>query len=84
MHKKFRPLVPVSDTMEVLGGIGRTKLYDLVNLGQLTKVNIGSRSFITAESLEAYLERLVEGAHGNFAEDDRGTAATPDEAGEGE
>ena len=75
-------LLPMPDTMRALGGIGRTKLYELVNDGDITKVNIGSRSFITAESLEAYLERLVAGAQGNSADDDRGTAATPDEAGE--
>lgn len=51
MHDKFRPLVPVPEAMETLGGIGRTKFYDVVNAGELVKVNIGSRSFITAESL---------------------------------
>jgi len=65
MHDKFRPLVPMPDAMEVLGGIGRTKLYELVNDGELTKVNIGSRSFVTADSLDAYLERLVGTAPGS-------------------
>ncbi len=79
MRREFRPLVPMPETMEVLGGIGRTKLYELVNEGQITKVNIGSRSFITADSLEAYLERLVGNAHGNPLTADR--TAAPSEAG---
>lgn len=72
MHDKFRPLVPVPEAMETLGGIGRTKFYDVVNAGELVKVNIGSRSFITAESLAAYLERLVSGARSDSASDSNG------------
>lgn len=83
MSEKFRPLVPMPDAMGVLGRIGRTKLYELVNGGELTKVNIGSRSFITADSLEAYLERLVEGSQGISAGAD-GVAVTSDDAGKGE
>ena len=42
-----------------LGGIGRTTLYELVKQGHLTKVNIGRRGFITAESLAAYVDQLT-------------------------
>ncbi len=59
MKEEVRRLVPMPASQEVLGGIGRTKLYELVSEGEITKVNIGSRSFITAESLEKYLDRLV-------------------------
>jgi hypothetical protein len=34
-----------------LGGIGRTKIYGLIDEGELTKVNIGRRSFVTTESI---------------------------------
>lgn len=55
-------LVPVPSTCERLGGVSRTTIYDLVNKGELVKVNIGRRGFITAESLVAYVNRLSEAA----------------------
>lgn len=82
MDPVTKRLLPIPDAMRMLGDIGRTKAYELINDGEITKVNIGSRSFITAESLEMYLERLVAGAHGSSAGAD--TAATPDDAGEAE
>lgn len=51
-------LVPIPDTCRVLGYLGRTKVYELVNAGELTKVSIGRRGFITRASIEAYVERL--------------------------
>ena len=53
-----RLLVPVLDTCAALGGLSRTTLYQLVNDGQLVKVKIGRRGFITASSLAAYINRL--------------------------
>jgi len=44
----------------VLGNVSRTTVYDLVDKRELVKVNIGRRSFITAESLAAYVDRLSE------------------------
>lgn len=41
-----------------LGGLGRTTLYELIKRGELTQVHIGRRGFITAASLERYVERL--------------------------
>jgi excisionase family DNA binding protein len=38
-------------------GIGRTKVYDLINSGELETVRIGSRRLVTHRSLEALLER---------------------------
>jgi excisionase family DNA binding protein len=67
MDPVTKRLVPMPDTMRLLGDLGRTKLYELIKDGEITKVKIGSRSFVTAESLDAYLERLVEGAHGRSA-----------------
>jgi len=45
-----------------LGGLGRTKIYDLIDRRELTKVNIGRRAFITAKSIAAYVDRLAEAA----------------------
>lgn len=57
-----RLLVPVPDTCTQLGGVSRTTIYELVKQGELVKVNIGRRGFITAESLAAYVDRLSEAA----------------------
>jgi hypothetical protein len=51
-------LVPIPETCKSLGGTSRTTLYELVDRGELVKVNIGRRAFITAESIAAYVERL--------------------------
>ena len=51
-------LVSIPDTCAELGGVSRTTVYDLVNRGLLNKVNIGSRGFITSQSLTAYVESL--------------------------
>lgn len=53
-------LVPYNVARHQLGGIGRTTLYELVEHGELERVNIGRRGFITARSLAAYVNRLSE------------------------
>lgn len=53
-------LVPIADAQIALGGISRTTLYRLVSDGALTRVNIGRRAFVTAESIDAYVESLME------------------------
>ncbi|CAN5150618.1 hypothetical protein BH09ACT8_BH09ACT8_59160 [soil metagenome] len=57
-----RLLVPIPEARERLGGIGQTTVYELIKSGSLTKVNIGRRGFITAESIAAYVDRLSAGA----------------------
>lgn len=57
-----RLLIPIPGAQSQLGGVSRTTVYNLVNEGELTKVNIGRRGFITAKSLEAYVDRLSGGA----------------------
>lgn len=54
-----RQLIPIEDAQDVLGGIARSTLYGLVNRGHITKVNIGRRGFITAESLDTYVHSLA-------------------------
>lgn len=55
-------LVPIPDARSELGGIGHTTIYDLIARGELIKVNIGRRAFVTSESLAAYVDRLTEAA----------------------
>lgn len=51
-------LTSIPEARAYLGGLGATKLYALVNAGELVKVNIGRRGFITVKSLERYVDRL--------------------------
>jgi excisionase family DNA binding protein len=53
-----RLLYPINDAAEVLG-VGRTMLYTLAKQGEVRIVKIGRRTLITAESLDAYIERLT-------------------------
>lgn len=55
-----RLLVPIPGAQATLGGLSRTTIYELVKSGDLVKVNIGRRGFITAKSLAAYVDRLSE------------------------
>jgi hypothetical protein len=55
-------LVPIPEARRLIGGLGNTKTYELVNSGELVKVNIGRRGFITRKSIEAYVDRLTERA----------------------
>lgn len=57
-----RAIVPIPESQAYLGGIGLTKLYDLIKQGELVKVSIGRRGFITLESLQKYVARLIEAA----------------------
>jgi hypothetical protein len=58
MDSTDRFLVPNDDAMHLLGGIGRTMFYELVAAGEIEQVKIGRRSFITAKSIAAYVDRL--------------------------
>lgn len=58
-----RLLYPYDEAMAKLGGIGRTKLYELFDDGLLTRVNIGRRGFVTAESLGALVDQLSKAAN---------------------
>lgn len=55
-------LISIPDTQFKLGGVSRATVYRLVSDGQLTKVSIGTRGFITTKSIAAYVNRLAEAA----------------------
>lgn len=57
-----RLLVPLPDVSIRLGGIGRSTVYNLIKSGDLVKVNIGTRGFITAKSIAAYVDRITAAA----------------------
>ena len=56
--KPPRLLHSIEGTREILGDVGRTMTYDLINTGKLTKVKIGTRSFITDSSIRALVCEL--------------------------
>lgn len=49
----------ITDTKLKLGNVSRTTVYRLIDQGELERVRIGTRAFITQESLEAYVARLT-------------------------
>jgi hypothetical protein len=59
-------LVTQGEALTLLGGIGRTKLWDLVNNGEIVGVNVGRRSFITVKSVAAYVDRLTQAAEADY------------------
>ncbi len=48
----------VEDAGRRLGGIGRTTVYGLIATGKLEAVKLGSRTLITAASIDALLASL--------------------------
>jgi hypothetical protein len=53
-----RLLIPNADAKRILGGIGDTTLWELKRSRELEGASIGRRSFVIADSLFAYVERL--------------------------
>ena len=58
-------LVPIPNVPNYLGHISRSKVYRLVAEGELTRVRIGSRAFISGESITALLGKVL--SSGNAA-----------------
>lgn len=50
-------LHPVPDAQALLGGIGRTTLYQLVAEGEIATVHIGRRMFVPSDAIRAFIER---------------------------
>jgi excisionase family DNA binding protein len=55
MSSKF--LFRTSEAKAALG-VGTTRLYELINNGTLEARRLGSRTYVTAESLEAFVASL--------------------------
>jgi excisionase family DNA binding protein len=56
MEKVLLPIWP--DTGTALGGLGRTKIYELIASGELRTVKIGRRRFIPVTAVQEYVARL--------------------------
>ena len=53
-------LFNVGEVKSILGGIGTTKLYELIKLGELSPVRIGRRTLFRQTDLEAFIANLSE------------------------
>jgi predicted DNA-binding transcriptional regulator AlpA len=51
-----------SEARGVLGGLGRSKLYQLMAAGQIKPTKIGRRTFFAANELERFVTALKAGA----------------------
>ena len=51
-------LVEVSEAQTALGGIGRTKIAELIASGELASVKLGRRRLIPVAALEAFAAKL--------------------------
>ncbi len=51
-------ILSVEDAQKALGGIGRSKLYDLIGRKHLDARKLGRRTFITTASIRALAEQL--------------------------
>jgi hypothetical protein len=75
-----RLLIPLDEARHRLGGIGRTKLHQLLANGEITCVHVGRRAFVLAESVSSFVSRLSETATDVVAAGTPGeTASTPSE-----
>ena len=60
----FRRLVSIPEAQAFLGGIGRTKLYELAKK-DLRLVKLGRRSFFVEADLVAFVSKLTEDQKGS-------------------
>lgn len=54
------PLLTVPDACCALGGISRAQLYRLIQAGDIETAHIGRLMRIPSQSLDAYIDRLIE------------------------
>jgi excisionase family DNA binding protein len=48
----------IGNTQEKLGGLGRTRVFDLIRTGQLKSVKIGRRRLVPDSAIAEYIESL--------------------------
>ncbi|GAB3019579.1 helix-turn-helix domain-containing protein [Mycobacterium bourgelatii] len=62
-----RLLLSIQEAQAALGGISRSKIWSLANSGEITRISIGTRRFITLNSIEQFIARQTAAAHGTAA-----------------
>jgi excisionase family DNA binding protein len=51
-------LFSLDQVSEVLGGLGRTTIFELIKTGELKVVKIGRRSFVSQRAMAEYVSSL--------------------------
>jgi excisionase family DNA binding protein len=59
-----RRLYNEAEVCEMVGGLGHTKFCELLRDGELERVKLGRKTRVSAESVDAYVARLVTAARG--------------------
>ncbi|WP_280467393.1 helix-turn-helix domain-containing protein [Nocardia cyriacigeorgica] len=57
-ERKDDRLVDKEKAKAYLGGISTVTLYELINAGEIQRINIGRRAFISYRSIQDYIQRL--------------------------
>lgn len=61
LDKRFSGALSIRGAMEYLGDIGKTKMYELINRGEISVLRIDSKPVILISELDSFLARLSEG-----------------------
>jgi excisionase family DNA binding protein len=48
----------IENTQAKLGGLGRTRVFDLIRSGELASVKIGRRRFVPDSAIQRYIDSL--------------------------
>ena len=51
-------LYDIEGTQSRLGGLGRTRVFELIRTGELANVKIDRRRFVPESAIQAYIESL--------------------------
>ena len=51
-------LVSYDEARRLLGGIGKSSLFELMDSGKVRRVKVGARGFVTRKSIDEYAESL--------------------------
>jgi excisionase family DNA binding protein len=57
-----RLLYDIAEARQILGGIGRSSIYKLIQAGKLKSVKVGSRTMLTGDELERFARSLARAA----------------------
>ena len=63
MDQKFTGALSIKGAMEYLGDIGKTKMYELINRGEIKVVRIDSKPVVLISELDDFLARISEVAN---------------------
>lgn len=65
------PVVPLTHTIpeatQYLRGVGRTKLYELIEAGEIETITVGRRRLVPHQALVDFVERTREAQHNDAA-----------------